>query len=260
MRSLFPALLAASILALLACGSSSKDEQAQPPPNPNAAELQAKAELRRKRDAVCGNPLRFPVSDECLKMAQHDAPILIKQNDLTLAVWRNCALTPASAEAIRRETIAKGTADSAMGRRIIAEMERTEKNSDSPCVRADLNDPDCMAGDVNACAQARSNDKACIAWFHDPDTRKRIQCLGETANSSICAQAAAAESQSDGGPLSDAQQLEDDCRRAQNACLHTFDECANAKDALDKYLAQINRGAKAGAPGQQPQPQTATQP
>lgn len=266
MRFLCAALLFASIVTLCACGSSSKDEQDKPPPpKPGPAELQEKAaELAKKRDTACGNPVRYPVSDECLQLAANDAPILRKANELTIAVWRSCALTPASAEAIRRETIARGSANTEMGKRIISEMERTERDSDSPCVRADMSDPDCIAGDMDACSRARSNDKACLAWFHDPDTQKRIECLSRSARNAVCVQAASAEtgSGSDGGYFSDAQQLADDCRRAQNACLHTFDECADAKDALDKFLAQVKGGAKPGTPGKPaaPQPQTARPP
>lgn len=259
MRTLFAALLVASVIAFCACGSSSKDEQEKPPEaKPNAPAVQERAaELRKMRDAACGNPIQFPVSERCVELSGKDGAVLKKQNELSVAVWRNCALTPASAEAIRRETIARGSANTAMGRRIIGEMERTEKDSDSPCVRADMRDPDCIAGDMDACARARSNDKACLAWFHDPDTQKRIDCLSRAAQNSVCAQTASAEAGSGAGYLSDAQQLADDCRRAQNACLHTFDECADAKDALDKFVASLKGGAK---PAAQNQPAVNSQP
>ena len=262
MRSLVAVLLAASILTICACGSSSNDEQEKPAEQPNPVAVQERAaELKKMRDEACGNPVRFPVTQRCIDLSGDDGPALKRENDLRIAVWRNCALTPASAEAIRRETIARGTAKSEMGRQIIREMERTEKDSDSPCVRADMRNPDCVAGDMNACARARANDKACLAWFRDPDTQKRIDCLNRIERNSVCAQAASAESaRGSGGYLSDAQQLANDCARAQNSCLHTFDECADAKSALDKFLAQLKKKTEpAATTAQQQKPDSSAQ-
>jgi hypothetical protein len=240
MRAHLPSLLLVATIVMSAtwgCGSSSKNAVAEE--RQQAAEQGALAQ-RAEFQKRCGNPVRFPISDECVRMAGDQGPELRRRSDLTMAVWRSCALTPSSAESIRQELIAKGTAKTPIGQKMIGEMERTEQHSDSPCVMADLHDLDCVAGSAEACETARNNDPACVAWLNDQDTQERLHCIDRAVHDQACmAKAPASDNDVDSGAanaFSDAPEEEEDCRRMETACLHTFDECANAKDALQRAL------------------------
>ena len=177
-------------------------------------------------------------------LAGDEGPQLRRRSDLTVAVWRNCALIPSSAESIRQDLIAKGGAKTPVGQKMIGEMERTEEHSDSPCVAADLRDLDCVAGNSEACETARNGDPACVAWLNDNDTQQRLRCIDRAVHDQACmAKQPASDDDSDqngysgaANYFSDAPAQAEDCRRIESACLHTFDECANAKDALDAFL------------------------
>jgi len=236
MRALLASLLLLVSMAVVqGCGSSSKKAEADA--THTQAAQQAAAEFQKR----CGDPVRFPISEECVRLAGADGPHLRRRSDLTVAVWRNCALIPSSAETIRQELSAKGGAKTPVGEKMIGEMERTEQHSDSPCVAADLRDLDCVAGNADACENARNGDPACMAWLNDNDTQQRLRCIDRAVHDQSCAakQPAGDESNGDSGAanyFSDAPAQEEDCRRIENACLHTFDECANAKDALELFL------------------------
>ena len=220
------------LVALSACGSSKDkaEEQAQQ----QAAELKAAAEAQQRFRKVCGNPIHFPVSQQCVAMAGANGAALRRESDLTVALWRACSLTPTSAETIRQEITARGGGNNQVSQQIIVGMERAEQNSDSPCVRADLRDLDCVAGNGDACAHARSSDPECTAWMNDYDTQARIKCLQRAVTDSACASRQTSATST--GYLSDSQAREEDCRKMENACLHTFDECAHAKTALGQFV------------------------
>ncbi len=230
--TLITSFLLVSILALFGCGSSAKKAQEE------AAQKQADQQtaLAKRTDFAkrCGDPIHFPISDQCVGLAGNDGPSLRRQSDLTVAVWRACALTPSSAETIRQELVAKGSAKSPVGQKMIGEMERTEQHSDSPCVVADLRDLDCVAGSSEACENARNADPSCTAWMDDNDTQTRLKCIGRAVHDPSCM----AKPPEEGAPnyFSDSPAQAEDCRRIETACLHTFDECANAKDALQLFM------------------------
>ena len=240
MRALLTSLLLlVSMAAIVGCGSSSKKAEAE------AAQAQAQqAEAGHRADFKkrCGDPVRLPVSDECVRLAGDEGPQLRRRSDLTVAVWRNCALIPSSAESIRQDLIAKGGAKTSVGQKMIGEMERTEQNSDSPCVAADLRDLDCVAGNSEACESARNGHPACVAWLNDNDTQQRLRCIDRAVHDQACmAKQPTGDDDSDhdsgaANYFSDAPAQAEDCRRIETACLHTFDECANAKDALELFL------------------------
>jgi len=239
MRAPLPSLLLVAAMVTFAtygCGSSSKKAEAEAAHQQAAqqAALAQRAEFQKR----CGDPIRFPISDECVRMAGDAGPELRRRSELTMAVWRSCALIPSSAESIRQELIAKGTAKTPIGQKMIGEMERTEQHSDSPCVMADLRDLDCVAGNAEACETARNNDPACVAWLNDQDTQERLHCIDRAVHDQACmAKPPASDDDSEAAnALSDAHAEEEDCRRMETACLHTFDECANAKDALERTL------------------------
>jgi hypothetical protein len=229
MRAIFAtSFMLVSILALFGCGSSAKKAQEE------AAQKQALLDKRADFTKRCGDPLHFPISDECVRLAGTDGPSLRRQSDLTVAMWRACALTPSSAETIRQELAAKGGAKTVIGQQMIGEMERTEQHSDSPCVVADLRDLNCVAGDSEACENARNADPSCTAWMDDSDTQARLKCIGRAVHDSSCL----AKPPEEGAPsyFSDSPAQAEDCRRIQKACLHSFEECANAKDSLELFL------------------------
>jgi hypothetical protein len=233
--ALTTSFLLVSMLLLSGCGSSSQKAAA------DASQAQAALAQRTDFTKRCGDPIRFPISDECAQLAGNAGPQLRRQSDLTVAVWRACAMIPSSAETIRQEAVARGDAKTEVGQKMIGEMERTEQHSDSPCVAADLRDLDCVAGSSDACDNARNSDPACTAWLNDNDTQERIHCIDRAVHDPACmaAQQAQSSDQNDSAAanaLSDTQAQADDCRRMQDACLHTFDECANAKDALAAFL------------------------
>ena len=171
-------------------------------------------------------------------------------------MWRACALTPASAETIRQEVTARGNAKPAIGQQMIGEMERTEEHSDSPCVAADLRDLDCVAGNSEACQTARQNDSGCVAWQSDADTQERLHCIDRAVHDPECMATQSAESAPKAihaaSSFSDTEAQADDCRRKENACLHTFDECANAKDALQNFLGP-QKSSQTSPPSRSPQ-------
>jgi hypothetical protein len=237
-------LLLVSMLAVSGCGSSSDKREAAAAAAQKASvpAIDLRAEFKKR----CGDPVRFPISDECVQLAGDQGPTLKRQSELTIAVWRACSLTPSSAETIRQELVAKGGAKSPVGQKLIGEMERTEQHSDSPCVAADLRDLDCVAGNSDACSNARDSDPACVAWLNDGDTQSRLNCIDRAVHDSACV-AKTPDDATNSVSQTDAQA--EDCRRIEKACLHTFDECANAKDALDQFLKP---------PGNQPS-QPATQ-
>jgi hypothetical protein len=224
--------LLVSIVAIFGCGSSSKKAEAE------AAQAQAaqKAamDLHTEFKKRCGDPVRFPVSEECVRLADDQGSSLKRQSDLAVAMWRACALIPSSAETIRQELVAKGSARSAVGQKMIGEMERTEQHSDSPCVVADLRDLDCVAGNSEACEAARNADPACTAWLNDNDTQARLHCIDRAVHDPACM--AKPPEEGAANYFSDSPAQAEDCRRIEKACLHTFDECANAKDALELFL------------------------
>ncbi len=230
--TLTTSILLVSILAICGCGSSAKKAEEE------AAQKQAaqKAVLDKRADFAkrCGDPVYFPISDECVTLAGDEGPGLRRQSDLTVAVWRACALTPSSAETIRQELVAKGSAKTPVGQKMIGEMERTEQHSDSPCVVADLRDLDCVAGNSEACASARNSDPSCTAWMDDNDTQARLKCIGRAVRDPSCM--AKPPQEGAASYFSDSPAEAEDCRRIEDACLHTFDECANAKDALELFL------------------------
>jgi len=237
--ALITSFLLVAIVVLSGCGSSSKK------PEGDAVRPQGNADFKKR----CGEPVHFPISDECVRMAGDDGARLRRQSDLTVAVWRACALTPTSAETIRQEAIARGNAKTPVGRKMIGEMERTEQHSDSPCVAADLRDLDCVAGNSDACENARQSDPGCIAWQGDNDTQTRLHCIDRAVHDPECIATQQAQSSNvASSAISDAQAQADDCRRIENACLHTFDECANAKDALELFL----KPRKTQSPGSAP--------
>lgn len=238
--ALITSLLLVSIVAIFGCGSSSRKAEAQ------AAQAQAAQSATSERRAEfkkrCGDPVHFPISDECVRLAGDRGPSLRRESDLTVAMWRACALIPSSAETIRQDLVAKGTAKTSIGQKMIGEMERTEQHSDSPCVAADLRDLDCVAGNSEACEAARSSDPACMAWLNDNDTQARLHCIDRAGHNPACmAKPLEAGATS---YFSDSQAQAEDCRRIEKACLHTFDECANAKDALEAFLKSSNGSEK----------------
>ena len=227
-----------AVIATCGCGSSSGKSEAEAAHQ--QASQQAALAQRAEFQKRCGNPIRIPTSDECVRMAGNDGPELRRRSDLTMAVWRSCALIPSSAESIRQELIAKGGARTAIGQKMIGEMERTEQHSDSPCVMADLRDLDCVAGSAEACETARNNDPACTGWLNDQDTQARLRCIDRAVHDQACAAKPAPDDDEShaSSAFSDAPAEAEDCRRMETACLHTFDECGNAKDALDRFLKQ----------------------
>jgi hypothetical protein len=253
--ALLTSFLLVSFVALSACGSSK--DKAEEQARQQAEEQKAAAEAQQKFNQFCGNPVRFPVSQKCVEVAGPQGAMLRRQSDLTVALWRACSLTPASAETIRQEITARGGANNTVSQQIISGMERAEQNSDSPCVRADLRDLDCVAGNGDACAHARSSDPECAAWMSDPDTQARIKCLQHAVVNSACSQAQPAgylgaemrrgTSPTAAGAFSDTQARQEDCRKMENACLHTWDECAQAKDALNQFIKQEQARARAEA-------------
>ena len=233
--------LLVSILIVPGCGSSNKLDVKTSEKTENQAAPPQRADFKKR----CGEPVRFPISDECGQLAGNAGPRLRRQSDLTVAVWRACAMIPSSAETIRQEAIARGDAKTEVGQKMIGEMERTEQHSDSPCVVADLRDLDCVAGNSDACETARNSDPGCTAWFNDNDTQQRLHCIDRAVHDPACMATQQAESsdqpaaQLDSGAanaLSDAHAQAEDCRRMEDACLHSFDECANARDALQSFL------------------------
>jgi hypothetical protein len=222
--------------AISGCGSSEKKAE-------EAAHLQAAAGQRRADFAkICGDPIRFPVSDQCVRLAGDQAPSLRRQSDLTAAVWRACSLTPSSAETIRQQLVAKGSAQTPVGQKMIGEMERTEQHSDSPCVAADLRDLDCVAGNSASCETARKSDSACTAWLADSDTQSRLRCIERAVHDQACMAKAAPDDSAAANYFSDSPAQAEDCRHIQDACLHSFDECANAQDALERFLKSQKTG------------------
>lgn len=244
MRAALPFVLLCSIFVLTSCGSSAKKaaEEAAQTQAAQSAATQQRAQFEKR----CGNPVRFPISDDCVRMAGARGAGLKKQSDLTLAMWRMCALTPSSAETIRQDLVAKGSAKSTIGQKMIGEMERTEQHSDSPCVVADLRDLDCVAGNSEACESARNSDPSCVAWLNDNDTQARIHCIGRAVHDQSCM--AKAPEGAPAGYFSDSQAQAEDCRRIEKACLHTLDECANAKSALDAFLKESEKPSRPPAP------------
>ena len=243
-------LLLVATIAFSGCGSSSDKREAAAAAAQKASvpTIDARAEFKKR----CGDPVRFPITDECVQLAGDQGSSLKLQSELTTAVWRACSLTPSSAETIRQELVAKGGARSPVGQKMIGEMERTEQHSDSPCVAADLRDLDCVAGNSDACANARDSDPACVAWQNDGDTQSRLHCINRAVHDSACIAKAPKESSDDddsasANSVSDSDARAEDCRRIEKACLHTFDECANAKDALGLFL-------KPGKPSEPPAP------
>jgi hypothetical protein len=235
----FPLL---AMILISGCGSSAKQTEA-PAENPKAAAVDARAEFQKR----CGDPVRFPLSKECEQLAGDRGATLRQQSDLTVAIWRACALIPSSAETIRQEIVARGGSRSEVGQRMIGEMERTEQHSDSPCVAADLRDLDCVAGNSDACARVRDADPGCVAWINDQDTQSRIKCIARVIQDPACA---SSNDSASGNSASDSDADVEDCHRRENVCLHTFDECANAKDALQSFIKQ-----SASREAQQQQPQ-----
>ncbi len=229
-----------------ACGSSANKAEAEAAQARSVAANEKRAADFKKR---CGDPVHFPISDDCVRLADERGPALRRQSDLTVAVWRDCALTPSSAETIRQELVAKGSAKTSVGQKMIGEMERTEQHSDSPCVVADLRDLDCVAGNAEACQSARNADPSCVAWLNDNDTQARLHCIDRAVHDSACT----AKPPPAGAAIyfSDSQKEAEDCRRIEKACLHTFDECSNAKDALESFLKKSAKPAvEAEAPAQ----------
>jgi hypothetical protein len=237
--------LLVSMFVFSGCGSSSKNEAGAEIQATQPADLRQHADFKKR----CGDPTRFPISDECVQLAGADGARLRRQSDLTMAMWRACALTPTSAETIRQEVTARGQAKTQLGQTMIGEMERTEQHSDSPCVAADLRDLDCVAGNSDACEMARQNDSGCAAWQADADTQERLHCIDRAVHDPAClASQQAGQGDSPGSGISDAQAQADDCRRMENACLHTFDECSNAKDALEGFLNPQKSSQKSSQP------------
>jgi hypothetical protein len=235
-------LLLVSAIAFCGCGSSSgKNEVVAAAQNPSVTAIDARAEFKRR----CGDPVRFPITDECVQLAGDQGSTLKRLSELSAAVWRACSLTPSSAETIRQELVAKGGAKSPIGQKLIGEMERTEQHSDSPCVAADLRDLDCVAGNSDACSNSRDSDPACVAWTNDGDTQSRLNCINRAVHDSACI-AEASDNSGNGdataaNSISDSEAQAEDCRRIEKACLHTFDECSNAKDALDQFLKPADK-------------------
>jgi hypothetical protein len=230
--------LLASMAVISGCGSSVKkaEHQAAQEQSSQKAAVEQRANFKKR----CGDPLQFPVSDECARLAGSDGPALRRQSDLTMAVWRACALTPSSAETIRQDLVAKGAAKSTVGQKMIGEMERTEQHSDSPCVVADLRDLDCVGGNSEACESARNADPACVAWMNDNDTQARLRCINRAVHDQVCMAKAPdsdnGENAAGASYFSDSQVQAEDCVRMEKSCLHSFDECSNAKDALALFL------------------------
>ncbi len=228
--ALISSFLVVSIVSIFGCASSSKKAEGAQAQATQKAVLDQRAEFKKR----CGDPAHFPISEACVRLAGDRGPSLRHESDLTVAVWRACSLTPSSAETIRQELAAKGGAKTAVGQKMIGEMERTEQHSDSPCVVADLRDLDCVAGNSEACENARNADPACTAWLNDGDTQLRLHCIDRAVHYPACMAKQPAEGAAD--YFSDSQAQAEDCRRIERACLHTFDECANAKDALESFL------------------------
>ncbi len=203
------------IVALVGCGSSAK--KAQEAAAQKQAEQQAVTGKRADFAKRCGDPIHFPISDHCVGLAGSDGPSLRRQSELTVAVWRACALTPSSAETIRQELVAKGTAKSPVGQKMIGEMERTEQHSDSPCVAADLRDLDCVAGNSEACENARNADPSCTAWMDDSDTQARLKCIGRAVHDPSCM--AKPPEEGAANYFSDSPTQAEDCRRIEKAQL-----------------------------------------
>ena len=180
--ALISSFLVVSIVSIFGCASSSKKAEGAQAQATQKAVLDQRAEFKKR----CGDPAHFPISEACVRLAGDRGPSLRHESDLTVAVWRACSLTPSSAETIRQELAAKGGVKTAVGQKMIGEMERTEQHSDSPCVVADLRDLDCVAGNSEACENARNADPACTAWLNDGDTQLRLHCIDRAVHYPAC--------------------------------------------------------------------------
>jgi len=70
-------LIMAAMLSLVACGFT---QQAEP---------ESRVYSSQEIDEACGYPVKFPVSDECLKRS-YNPDSLRRESDLTMAVWATC--------------------------------------------------------------------------------------------------------------------------------------------------------------------------
>jgi len=47
--------------------------------------------LADKSDTACGNPIRFPVTDACVR-ARDDGKMLQIESDIVMEIWRSCQI------------------------------------------------------------------------------------------------------------------------------------------------------------------------
>jgi hypothetical protein len=102
-------------------------------------------------DETCGNPTRFPVSQECVAlMGDPDGSLLQRKSDLTMAVWRAC---PSTDPCGRLEACQKAES-------VKPDNPKFETRSDE-------------------CARAQQTDYSCSSLQKDPEYVRRSQAISE---------------------------------------------------------------------------------
>src|SRR5229473_2137170 len=84
-------------LAVVGCGpTSSRSAPAVPAPGDvtQVAPRSDGTDVAGKADASCGNPIRFPVTDACVR-ASEDGQLLRTESDIVMEIWRSCPMASA---------------------------------------------------------------------------------------------------------------------------------------------------------------------
>lgn len=121
------------VLSLLLAGCAARATSAPPA---------SRGDFSDQVNAACGQPLRYPVSDQCARLMASVGPLLKRRSALVMGVWRSCP-------------------------------------DDNPCLRIAASQPPCQipVSGVSlsatpqgnpACTQVLEADYSCSALLHDP--------------------------------------------------------------------------------------------
>jgi len=118
------ALVTAVALAVVGCAPISSRSAPAPRDVTRVAHSSDGTDLADKRDTLCGNPIRFPITDACVR-ASSDGKVLQTESDIVMEIWRSCPM--GSAKETERELDRLGISSSYFGVRAIYETTQQEQ-------------------------------------------------------------------------------------------------------------------------------------
>jgi hypothetical protein len=233
-------LAVAVALAVAGCAPiSSRSAPAPAVPAPGdvakVAHESAGTDLADKGDTACGNPIRFPVTDACVR-ASEDGTLLQTESDIVMEIWRSCQMV--SAKETARELDRIGISGSSFGVREIYETTQQEQADRAagippePCGVVMENSPACAQPSSPACQAELEADYSCHALRSDPFRLAQKACIKNVMSKRPCVRF---------GKLQKDSPVTPERRKEIHTCMALTSACDPPQEACDAAKAKLAR-------------------